>query len=277
MGIESFNTDEKDEESTGEVQTEDNDVDNSSEDNTNEQEKEEENSVSEQSEEIDDESSESDDNEIEPSEVDESDLESIDIRREDNESQSEFMSRKAVAIQLAKQGYNVDADGDLDINGLDESPSLVAEKTDEVNISGLIGGAEKLIVEVGESNPAKFRLMLDEVDAVVWIPVGGTLENSTVAVDIFTGIPDQLLQGAAVYSTQLGDAVVPKTENLHTEKFRNLGDTILKVTNEVTPNKIEELTELCNVADENYNYDKEEVTTVCEEMGLISVKSENSD
>lgn len=206
-------------------------------------------------------------------------IDQLDVPKDANETQKHYDSKIDASIQLAKLGYFVYIEHEIDRTG-GPVADVYAELSDDN--SGL--GHEEIIVEVGEYSAGRAKRALNSCDCILLVPKGCNLHDCAKlenfdAPNIPSASGDeesvnkvnrhkQIIDGARFINCS-GKVFTPKINDIHTNKYKEIASVMLKHlggTPELTKDGIVDTVNLNS--DESYK--ERDILKVSEELGFIT-------
>jgi len=190
------------------------------------------------------------------------------------EDVTHYNSKIKAAISLARHDYFVYIEHNY-IKDTNERADVYAVYDDDETSKDEIEYKE-LIVEVGKYSASRAKNALKEVDCIIMVPKGGTLDNGMIVTSnnfiksSHNKVPAELMEtlDGNVYQDIDGAPFVPEVENLYVETYKDIATIMVDNLTDVSDLSREDIIE--NVNDSaNHSYSENDILKVADEVGFI--------
>jgi len=192
------------------------------------------------------------------------------------EDVTHYNSKIKAAISLARHDYFVYIEYNYieDTNERADVYAVYDEDTTNTHPEDI--EYQELIVEVGKYSASRAKNALKEVDCIIMIPKGGTLDDGMIVTsnDFISSshnkVPIELMEtlNDNVYQDIGGVPFVPEVENLYVETYKDIATVMVDNLTDVSDMSRQEVVEKVNDSTDR-DYSNNDILKVADEVGFI--------
>lgn len=164
--------------------------------------------------------------------IDDTDL---DLVRHHSEGDEHFNTKSRIAIQLYNTGWDVSVEGKVNLaTGEYIQADVAAFDGPDGNVELNMPDADSMIVEVGSYDQPRAKKALDVVDVVLWVGKGESLSDAVIIQHLMPEKAQNEFESLYEYRNSDGDKIEPELDGIYVERYKLIAKEILSTFNQIT-------------------------------------------